>query len=180
MPGCRFETELWLPLPPTALFPFFAEAGNLQRITPPWLHFRILEPRPLDVRAGTLIHYRLRLHGIPFGWTTRIAEWEPPVRFVDEQARGPYRYWIHEHRFLSRGNGTLCHDRVDYAAPGGAIVERLFATPRVERIFDFRRRELLAIFGGSRPSPRQARVDGRSDDGRESVPSDPRDYESRP
>jgi ligand-binding SRPBCC domain-containing protein len=143
----RFEDEMILPQPPDVVFPFFADARNLQLITPPWLGFEIVPPVPESVAAGTLIDYRIRLHGIPIRWRTAITAWEPPFRFVDEQLRGPYRRWIHEHTFEPCDGGTLCRDRVRYAVTGGALVDALFVRPEVRKIFDFRRRKLGELFG---------------------------------
>ena len=147
-----FDTELWLPSPPEALFPFFAEAGNLERITPPWLRFRVLRQHPDTMGAGTLIDYRLRLHGVPVSWRTRIAVWEPPHRFVDEQLRGPYRLWVHEHTFAAEGGGTRCRDRVRYAVPGGRLVDSVLVRRDVRRIFAFRAGVLESLFGGPGPA----------------------------
>ena len=142
-----FAAEQWLPRPRAEVFPFFADAANLERLTPPWLEFRILTPRPVAMREGALIDYRLRIRGVPVRWRTRIAVWEPPERFVDEQLKGPYRLWVHEHTFLERDGGTLCRDQVRYAVPGGALVDRLLVRPDVERIFAWRRRVLAELFG---------------------------------
>lgn len=136
-----------LPQPRAAIFPFFAAAENLERITPPWLHFRILTPTPVAMRRGALIDYRIRLHGLPLRWRTEIAEWEPPVRFVDSQLRGPYRLWVHTHTFTEVPGGTRCDDEIRYAVPGGRLVDVLFVRAQVERIFAHRQTVLAALFG---------------------------------
>jgi ligand-binding SRPBCC domain-containing protein len=133
-----FSCEQWLPRPLAEVFPFFAAARNLGTITPPWLRFEVLTPEPIEMRVGALIDYRLRWHGLPLPWRTEITAWEPPHRFVDRQLRGPYRLWVHDHRFEERDGGTLVSDRVTYAVPGGALAERLFVRQDVEAIFAFR------------------------------------------
>lgn len=148
----RLEAELWLPRPREALVPFFADARNLERITPPFLHFRILTPQPIEMRPGTLIDYRLSLHGLPMRWRTEIAVWEPPRRFVDVQLRGPYRKWVHEHTFEPVDGGTLCRDRVEYAVPGGCLVHRLLVERDVRRIFAYRQEVLRSLFGSVAPA----------------------------
>ena len=149
----EFQTELWLPLPPAELFPFFADAANLQALTPPWLHFEIITPQPIVMREGMLIDYRLRVHGLPLRWRTRINAWEPPRRFVDEQLRGPYRQWIHEHTFEARDGGTLCRDRVSYAVPFDFLTHRWLVRPDVERIFQFRADALRRRFASPQTRP---------------------------
>jgi ligand-binding SRPBCC domain-containing protein len=148
-----FLSEVWLPLPPRDVFPFFAEARNLEAITPPWLNFRILSQRPAEMGRGTVIEYRLRLRGVPLRWQSEITVWEPPERFVDVQRRGPYRFWEHEHLFLPRNGGTLAQDRVRYAVPGGPLLEwlvdRLLVRPDLERIFAYRRERLQQLLGGA-------------------------------
>lgn len=141
------ESELWLPQPPQTIFPFFADAHNLESITPAFLKFQVVTPKPIEMHAGTLIDYRLRIHGVPIGWRTRIRDWEPPYRFVDEQLRGPYRQWIHEHTFTEERGGTLCRDRVEYSVYGGALVHALFVRKDVANIFAYRTEQLLARFG---------------------------------
>jgi len=143
------RVEQWLPKRREEVFPFFADAHNLEAITPDWVHFQILTPAPIAMRVGLRIDYRLRIHGLPVSWQTEITAWEPPFRFVDEQRRGPYALWHHEHRFEERDGGTLCVDIVHYAARGGplrTLVERLFVRADVQRIFDHRRERLAAIF----------------------------------
>ncbi len=139
-----------IPRPREEVFAFFADARNLERITPPELHFRILTPAPIQLRAGALIDYRLSLFGVPFPWRTEIEIWEPGVRFVDRQLRGPYRRWHHTHTFEDAPGGTLMTDRVEYQVPLGPLGElarRLFVTRQVEGIFDHRRRVIEALFG---------------------------------
>jgi ligand-binding SRPBCC domain-containing protein len=147
----RVETRLWLPRGRAEVFPFFADAYNLEAITPPWLRFSVLTPPPIEMRAGTLIEYRLRLHGVPLRWRTEIAAWEPPVRFVDRQVAGPYETWEHEHVFRDAGGGVVMSDRVDYRIRGGALVDwvgdRAVARRDLRRIFEYRRDVLQARFG---------------------------------
>lgn len=140
------SSVLLLPRPAAEVFPFFADAANLEVITPPWLRFEILTPRPIAMGAGTLIEYRLRLHGIPLRWQSEITVWEPPHRFVDEQRRGPYRRWIHEHTFAERDGRCEVRDFVRYRVPFGAAADRLFVRRDVRRIFEYRARRLVEIF----------------------------------
>ncbi len=79
------------------MFPFFADAHNLEAITPPLLRFQVITPRPIAMQVGTLIEYRLRVHGLPVRWQTLIQDWTPGERFVDAQLRGPYALWHHTH-----------------------------------------------------------------------------------
>jgi len=143
----EFQCEIWLPLPPEELFPFFADAANLDAITPKWLHFRIVTPQPVEMREGALIDYKLRVHGLPLRWRTLIREWNPPHHFVDEQLRGPYRQWIHRHTFEPQNGGTLARDIVHYAVPFDFIAHPLFVRRDIERIFAYRQEALRKRFG---------------------------------
>lgn len=134
--------------PPEEVFPFFADAGNLERITPPWLGFSIVTPEPIDMRQGALIDYRLKLHGMPLSWHTVIGLWDPPHRFVDVQLSGPYRLWHHTHTFEPVEGGTLARDRVRYRVgfgPFGDVAHALFVGRDLARIFDFRRTAVLDL-----------------------------------
>ncbi len=142
----RLTAETLVSQPLDEVFTFFSDARNLESITPSWLKFQVLTPEPLEMRQGTLIDYRLKVHGVPLRWQSRIAVWEPPHRFVDEQVRGPYRRWWHEHIFESTDGGTRCIDRVDYAVPGGALVNRLFVRRDLATIFAYRQQCLRDIF----------------------------------
>jgi ligand-binding SRPBCC domain-containing protein len=138
--------EQTLPGTPDEVFPFFADAGNLEAITPPSLRFEIVTPRPIEMGVGTLIEYRLRLHRLPIDWLTRIEVWEPGVRFVDQQLRGPYALWHHTHEFEPAPDGcTLMRDTVRYAIPFGPLGEiahAVFVKRDLERIFAFRATEV--------------------------------------
>lgn len=142
--------EQWIPRPLDEVFPFFADARNLQELTPPWLHFRILSPGSDAVTQGTLIRYRLLVRGIPIRWTTLIREWRPPHLFVDIQQSGPYRLWHHTHRFEAHGERTKMIDVVRYALPLGIlgqIAHTLAVRNDVHRIFDYRRERIHHLFG---------------------------------
>ncbi len=134
-----FTARQWLPLPLEETFAFFSEADNLERITPPFLRFRIVTPTPITMEPGALIDYQLRVRGFPIRWRTEITEWDPPHSFTDVQLRGPYQKWVHRHDFRSENDGTLVVDTVNYLVPGGALINRLMVGPEVKRIFDFRR-----------------------------------------
>ena len=144
----RLRSEVVLKEALEIVFGFFSDAANLQRITPPWLNFQVVSTTPVEMKVGQNIDYRLRLRGFPLRWRSEITAWEPPYRFVDEQIRGPYRVWRHEHRFAEEGGKTVCTDDVTYAVLGGQLVNRLLVEPDVKRIFEYRRKRLLEIFSG--------------------------------
>lgn len=144
------HAELRIPRPLDEVFAFFSRAENLERITPPWLNFRIRSVQPIPIEAGTLIRYSLRWRIFPIWWTTRIEVWEPPHRFVDLELHGPYALWHHEHRFEAIPGGTLMSDEVHYRLPFGALgrmAHRLRVRRDVESIFAYRRQAVENIFG---------------------------------
>jgi ligand-binding SRPBCC domain-containing protein len=143
----EFHCELWLPKPPEEVFPFFSDAHNLQAITPEFLHFEVLTPAPITMAPGVKLDYRLTVRGLPLRWQSEITVWEPPHRFVDEQRKGPYRLWRHEHRFESRDGGTLATDHVQYAVWLDWLVHPLLVQRDVQRIFAFRQQKLREHFG---------------------------------
>jgi ligand-binding SRPBCC domain-containing protein len=145
------QREQWIPRPIDEAFAFFADARNLEAITPPWLGFRILSPEPVAMRVGALIVYRLRWRRLPLRWVTVIERWEPPFCFVDRQRRGPYAHWHHTHSFEPHEGGTRMHDRVRYAlplGPLGRLMNRLVVRGDLEAIFDFRARKVNELLGG--------------------------------
>lgn len=149
------RTELWLPRGRDEIFQFFADPRNLDRLTPSWLQFRILSPTGIAMSKGTLLDYRLRIHGVPIRWQSEISSWNPPDRFVDRQTKGPYSLWLHEHTFAAHNGGTLVGDNVEYAVPGGAIVQKLLVAPDIARIFSYRHRVLQELFNPAQITPRQ-------------------------
>lgn len=147
------EREQFFPLPPERVFAPFADAANLQAITPPWLHFQIISELPIEMGEGAVIEYRLRLHGLPVRWRTVIETWDPPYRFTDVQERGPFALWHHTHTFEPVAGGTLARDRVRYRVgfgPFGEIAHALLVGRDLARIFDFRRTAVLNLVTASR------------------------------
>lgn len=138
-----------MPRPLDEVFSFFSDAANLESLTPLSLRFRILTVSTPQVQAGTLIRYRLSLHGIPFGWTTEIRTWDPPHGFTDVQLRGPFALWHHTHRFESQAEGTLIEDIVRYRVPFGLIgrvVNRIKVRRDVKEIFRYRGERIDELF----------------------------------
>ena len=141
------EKTMFLPLPRDEVFRFFAAAENLARITPPGMGFRIVAPGKIEMRAGTEIEYRIRVLGIAMRWRSLISTWDPPNVFVDEQLSGPYREWIHTHRFEDRDGGTAIHDHVRYRLPLeplGALAAPLVRR-QLEQIFAYRQQAIERI-----------------------------------
>ena len=150
----RVERTLQVARPVDQVFPFFADAANLQAITPAFLRFRIITPMPVEMRVGARIEYALSLLGVPLRWRTRITAWEPGARFVDEQESGPYALWRHTHTFEARGGSTIVHDLVEYALPLGPLGElarAVFVRRALERIFDYRAATIARLLGPAQP-----------------------------
>jgi ligand-binding SRPBCC domain-containing protein len=140
-----------LPLPREEVFAFFSDAANLQNITPPELHFRILSSQPIPMEEGTTIDYRLRLLGVPLRWQARVLDWVPPDGFVDEQVRGPYRFWRHTHRFYGEKQSTIIEDVVHYRLPFRPFGDLLhpLVQLQLEGIFRFRRSAVRSYLLGA-------------------------------
>ena len=150
----ELEREQWLPAPPASVFAFFADAANLERMTPPWLGFRIRTPLPVELGPGARIDYSIRLGPVPVRWRTRIDVWEPEKRFVDVQERGPYARWIHLHEFTPLGGGVLMRDRVSYAlplGPLGTLAHAALVRALLARIFDYRFARARELFASNVP-----------------------------
>lgn len=145
------ECEQTVTTPLEDLFPFFADAYNLQELTPDLLKFEVLTPKPINMKPGALIDYRLRVRGLPIKWRTEIEVWDPPHRFVDQQLKGPYERWHHTHTFTPTSDGgTLCKDRVEYRPAGGPLaplVNKFFVQRDVVNIFKYRTVEIAKRFG---------------------------------
>lgn len=135
------------------VFEFFSNAKNLQKLTPPWLNFKMITPPTGAVQSGTTIGYKLKVHALPIHWLTLIEHWEPPRRFIDVQLKGPYKIWKHEHRFESLGDKTIMYDTVEYALPFGILgqlAHSLLVKKDVQSIFDYRTEAISKIFANSR------------------------------
>lgn len=149
-----FRTEQRITRPLSEIFEFFSLAANLERITPPWLSFTILGDPPAQVVPGTVIPYRLRLHGLPLVWVSQIEQFEPERMFVDNQLIGPYKLWRHRHEFEADGDHTVIRDEVQYELPFGALgslAHRLVVRRDLKRIFAYRRATIERLLLGEGP-----------------------------
>jgi len=146
----RFERSTNVPRSIEETFAFFSDARNLERLTPPSLHFKFIAEPPTPLFPGARIDYSLRLYGVPIRWRTRIEQWGPPHRFSDAQERGPYASWIHTHTFERNGRDcTMMRDFVEYELPFGplgAIAKHLFVARQLRAIFDYRAVRMAEIF----------------------------------
>lgn len=144
------KREAMVACPLRQVFDFFSRAENLEALTPPWLHFRIVTPQPITMKQGATIAYQLRVRGISVRWLTEIERWRPPYEFVDVQRKGPYRLWHHTHRFEECEGGTRIVDIVRYALPFGPVgrlVHRLRVRDDLAKIFDYRQRRVGELLG---------------------------------
>jgi ligand-binding SRPBCC domain-containing protein len=146
----ELRAETWVPAPRREVFPFFADARNLQTLTPPWLRFSIRTPAPVEMGTGARIEYRIRVHGIPMRWESVISAWEPPDRFVDEQSNGPYRRWVHTHRFFDERGGTRLVDEVNFELYISWLTAPL-VTRDLRRVFSYRHHVLHRLFSKEAP-----------------------------
>ncbi|MCX7878309.1 MAG: SRPBCC family protein [Ignavibacteria bacterium] len=148
----KLKREIKINKPLDEVFSFFSKAENLNLITPPELRFEILTPLPIEMKKGTTINYRIKLKGIPMKWKTLISEWEPPYRFTDIQLKGPYKTWIHEHRFISDGENTIVIDEVNYKSKGfflEPVINKFFVEKNLRYIFDYRTNKLNELFNNA-------------------------------
>jgi ligand-binding SRPBCC domain-containing protein len=143
--GTLLERRQRIARPLQDVFAFFADAGNLEAITPPWLGFQIRTPLPIEMQTGAIIEYQIRLWSLPVRWKTVIEDWQPPHRFVDRQLSGPYALWHHTHEFKETDGGVLMSDCVRYRVPHGplgSLAQTLFVRRWLDQIFDYRRQKI--------------------------------------
>lgn len=141
--------EQWVAKSPEEIWPFFCDEKNLEVLTPKHLSFHVKGKNTETIGMNTLINYRIRLRGIPMNWTSRIGEWDPPREFSDEQVSGPYKSWLHSHKFTPLAGGTLMTDIIRFRVPGGwpgRLVGLMHVKKEVEKIFSYRRKQIRATF----------------------------------
>lgn len=143
--GFQLRSDIIVPESRSRVFEFFSNAHQLEKITPPTIRFSVLTPKPIKMKVGTLIDYRLKIHGLPLRWQSRITAWEPETRFVDEQVKGPYKRWHHEHIFEDHEGGTRIIDIVNYDVPFSFLVHPLFVRPDLEKIFKYRCTKIMEL-----------------------------------
>ena len=149
------ERKQMIERPIAEVFEFFADAGNLEKITPPELNFKIISPQPIDIKKGAFIDYKLKLRGIPITWKTEITQWNPPNNFVDTALKSPYKQWIHLHTFETGEAGeTIMRDKVRYRLPLEPLgdIAHFYVKKELAYIFDYRCKVIEEIFKGQKPA----------------------------
>ena len=144
-----YECVTTIRAPLREVFDFFSRPQNLARITPPSLQFRITGAPERTLREGDRISYTIRIAGVPMKWRTHIISWDPPHSFIDDQERGPYKVWLHRHRFIETAEGVRMEDRVEYELPLGFVGRTFgawFVKREVKRIFDYRAQSIAEAF----------------------------------
>jgi ligand-binding SRPBCC domain-containing protein len=147
----KLVSELYIPASVPLVWAFFCAPSNLQCLTPHYMKMRVTSGElPAVIYAGQIITYKVSpLLGVPISWTTEITHVEPGRRFVDDQRRGPFKLWHHQHLFEPHGSGTSMIDIVHYEIPlwiAGEIAHRLFVRRQIEEIFEYRRRMIEQCF----------------------------------
>lgn len=131
---------------------FFSNPNNLLAITPPFLNLKVTNEIYGDkAYAGQIITYTVRpILGIPIFWMTEITHIEPLKFFVDEQRKGPYKLWHHQHHFRPIENGVEMTDIVHYRIPFGIlgrIANPLIVKSKLFDIFSYRYQKVNEVFG---------------------------------
>jgi ligand-binding SRPBCC domain-containing protein len=137
----NLKSEQLINLPIEKVFSFFERPENLSLITPNWLKFEILTPEPLTMKSGAIFDYKIKIFIFPSSWKTLITDYNPPYKFVDVQAKGPYKKWIHTHTFEETKEGTIVRDNVDYDIYGGklgALINEIYIKHSLRSIFNYR------------------------------------------
>ena len=135
--------------PIDVVFSFFSKPENLEKITPQYLHFEILNDSPIHMKEGLVINYKMKIRKIPVKWSSVIKSYNPPFSFIDEQIKGPYAFWYHEHKFIKEKGGTRVDDCIKYKIPFGffgRLVNKLWVANDLEEIFNFRKNTINDIF----------------------------------
>ena len=145
----RLIFEQYIPRARKELFPYFSVESNLEELTPPTLCFKVLNKSTEKIHEGTELSYKLKIHGIPLDWTSKITHWNPVNGFIDTQVKGPYKKWHHEHIFQDLGDGCLMTDIITYQLPMGwlgEVVGSNWVRSDLKKIFDYRRKVIYERF----------------------------------
>ena len=144
------EFEQVLPISLEEAWSFFSSPSNLNLITPEDMNFKILDVLPAHIYQGLMIRYKIKpMFNIPLDWITEITEVKDKVYFIDEQRKGPYRTWHHEHHFKEVDGGVLMTDKLSYDIGMsfiGTLAGKLWVDKQVQHIFSYRKKKLNELF----------------------------------
>ena len=146
----QLKTKQFVKTDMATCWDFFSDPKNLSKITPQSMGFIVRTELPDKMYEGLMIEYTVRpMLGIPMNWITEIKTVKKHSFFVDEQRKGPYKIWHHEHHFKEVEGGVEMTDIVSYELPLGflgRLMHPILVKNKLKEIFDYRRQKVDELF----------------------------------
>ncbi|MEZ5305957.1 MAG: SRPBCC family protein [Pyrinomonadaceae bacterium] len=137
----RYLKESFIKAKPEVVFGFHELPDAFERLVPPWENVRIIQKAEIS-KIGSKAILEQTLFGLfRQKWVAEHTVYEPPHLFVDVQVSGPFKVWMHHHRFVEFEGGTFLRDEIEFD-PGFSIIgelgAKLLILPKIEKMFAYR------------------------------------------